>query len=125
MLVEQLREHYEVELLPQPNYQGPSCVRVNGIFTDDVALNDFNIVHVGTVSVQLAQLLPDLEGWKDILPAIDRLSTTTYNIEIWDGKKYIQCDKFYERHGKYFGESGLYRLTKKAENNHYQIVLYF
>ena len=125
MLVEQLMKHYEVELLPQPNYQGPSCVRVNGIFTDDVALNGFNIVHAGTVSVQLAQLLPDLEGWKDILPAIDRLSTTTYNIEIWNGRKYIQCDNFYEKNERYYGESGLYRLTKKAENNHYQIVLYF
>ena len=125
MLVEQLMEHYEVELLPQPKYQGPSCVRVNGIFTDDVALNDFNIVPAGTVSVQLAKLLPDLEGWKDILPAIDRLSTTTYNIEIWNGRKYMQCDNFYERNERYYGESGLYRLTKKAENNHYQIVLYF
>lgn len=125
MLIEQLMERYEVELLPQPNYQGPSCVRVNSIFTDDVTLNGFNIVHAGTVSVQLAQLLPDLEGWKDILPAIDRLSTTTYNIEIWNGRKYMQCDNFYERNGRYYGESGLYRLTRKAENNHYQIVLYF
>ena len=45
MLVEQLMEHYEVELLPQPNYQGPSCVRVNGIFTDDVSLNGFRIAY--------------------------------------------------------------------------------
>ena len=125
MLIEKLMEHYEVELLPQPNYQGPSCVRVNGIFTDDGALNGFNIVHAGTVSVQLAQLLPDLEGWKDILPAIDRLSTTTYNIEIWNGKKYMPCDNFYERNERYCGDSGLYRLIKKAENNPYQLVLYF
>ena len=125
MLVEQLMEHYEVELLPQPNYQGPSCVRVNGVFTDHVSLNGFNIVHAGTVSVKLAQLLPDLEGWKDILPAIDRLSTTSYGIEIWNGRQFTQDDTFYERHGKYFGESGMYRLTKKEENNPYQIVLYF
>lgn len=125
MLVEQFMKHYEVELLPQPNYQGPSCVRVNGVFTGDVALNGFNIVPAGTVSVQLAQLLPDLKGWKNILPVIDRLSTTTYNIEIWNGKKYMQCDNFYERNGRYCGDSGLYRLTKKAEDNHYQIVLYF
>ena len=124
-LIEHLQEHYDVETLPQRNYQGPSCVRVNGIFTDDVALNSFNIVHAGTVSVQLAQLFPDLEGWKDILPAIDRLSTTTYNIDIWNGRQFIQCDKFYERHGQYFGESGMYRLTKKEDNNPYRIVLYF
>lgn len=124
-LIEHLKEHCEVETLPQPNHQGPSCVKVNGISTDDVTLNGFNIVHAGTVSIQLAELLPDLEGWKDILPAIDRLSTTTYSIEIWNGKRYIQCNNFYERNGRYCGDSGLYRLTKQAENNPYQIVLYF
>ena len=124
-LIGHLREHYDVEILPQSSYQGPSCVKVNGIFTGDVTLNGFNIVHAGTVSVQLAELLPDLEGWKDILPAIDRLGTTTYSIEIWNGKRYIQCDNFYERNGRYCGDSGLYRLTKQAENNPYQIVLYF
>ncbi len=125
MLIEQLMERYEVELLPQPNYQGPSCVRINGIFTNEVSLNGFNIGHAGTVSVQLAQLLPDLEGWKDILPVIDRLSTTSYNIEFWNGRQFTQCDEFYERHGQYFGESGMYRLTKKEGNNPYRIVLYF
>ena len=124
-LIEHLKERWEVETLPQLNYQGPSCVKVHGVFPHDVTLNGFNIVHAGTVSVQLAELLPDLEGWKDILPAIDRLSTTTYNIEIWNGRKYIQCDNFYERNGRYCGDSGLYRLTKQAENNPYQIVLYF
>ena len=125
MLIEYLKGHFDVETLPQPNYQGPSCVKVNGIFTDDVSLNGFHLVHARNISVQLAQLLPDLEIWKDILPAMDQLSTTTYNIEIWNGRQFAQCDKFYERHGKYFGESGMYRLTKKAENNPYQIVLYF
>ena len=124
-LIEHLKEHYDVETLPQWNFQGPSCVRVNGTFTNDVSLNGFDIVHVGTVSVQLAELLPDLEGWKDILPAIDRLSTTTYNIEIWNGREYMQCDSFYERNERYCGDSGLYRLIKKAENNPYQLVLYF
>ena len=124
-VIKHLKEHYDVETLPQWNFQGPSSVRVNGTFTNDVSLNGFDIVHVGTVSVKLAQLLPDLEGWKNILPAIDRLSTTTYNIEIWNGRKYIQYDNFYERNGRYCGDSGLYRLTKQAENNPYQIVLYF
>ena len=100
-------------------------MRVNGTFTNDVSLNGFDIVHVGTVSVQLAELVPDLEGWKDLLPAIDRLSTTTYNIEIWNGRQFTQCDNFYERHGRYFGESGMYRLTKKEGNNPYRMVLYF
>ena len=123
-LIDQLKENYDVETLPQWNYQGPSCVRLKGPFADNVALNGFNIVNAGNVSIKLAKLLPDLEEWKDILPVIDRLSTTTYNIERWNGTQYVQCDTFYERDGRYYGESGLYRLTKKAENNPYQIVLY-
>ena len=124
-LIEHLQEHYNVETFPQQNYGGPSCVKLNGNLTGDVSFNGFNIVHAGTVSVQLAKLLPDLERWKDILPVIDRLSTTTYNIEIWNGRQFTQCDKFYERLGQYFGESGMYRLTKEEKNNPYQIVLYF
>ena len=124
-LIEHLKEHCEAETLPQPNHQGPSCVKVDSIFPDDGTLSGFNIGQAGTVSVQLAKLLPDLEDWKDILPAIDRLSTTTYNIEIWNGREFTRCDKFYERHGKYFGESGMYRLRKKEEYNPYRIVLYF
>ena len=125
-LLKHLQEHFNVEKLPQWNYQGPSCVSINGTITDDVSLNGFDIVYAGTVSVRLADLLPDLEGWKALLPAIDRLSTTTYSIEIWDGRKYIQCNDFYEKNnGRYVGASGLYRLAKKEENNPYQMVLYF
>ena len=124
-LIEYLKKHWEVETLPQSSYQGPSCVKVHGVFSDNISLNGLHIEYTGVISIRLAQLLPDLEEWKDILPVIDRLSTTSYNIEFWNGKGFTQSDKFYERHGKYFGESGMYRLTKKVENNPYRIVLYF
>ena len=124
-LIKYLTEHCEVETLPQLNYQGPSCAKADYIFPDDVSLNSLYIARAGTASIHLAQLLPDLEGWKDLLPVIDRLSTTSYNIELWNGRQFAQCDRFYERHGKYFGESGMYRLTKKEDNNPYRIVLYF
>ena len=124
-LIEHLKEHWEVETFSQLRHQGPSCVKVQGVFPDNVSPNGFHIEYTEVVSIRLAQLLPDLEGLKDLLPAIDRFSTTTYNIEIWNGRKYMQCDNFYERNGRYFGESGLYRLTKREENNPYQIVLYF
>ena len=124
-LIEYLKEHWEVETLPQSSYQAPSCVKVHGVFPDNISFNGLHIEYTGVVSIRLAQLLPDLEEWKDLLPVIDRLSTTSYNIEIWNGRQFIQCDKFYERHGKYFGESGMYCLRKKEENNPYRIVLYF
>ena len=79
---------------------------------------------MGVVSVQLARLLPDLEGWKTILTAIDRINTTHYNIEIWNGNRFSSCDTFYERDGQYFGESGMYRLTRGKDTNTYQVVLY-
>ena len=124
-LIRELREQRGVENSPQPNYQGPSCVKLHGVFPDDISLNGLRINHTEVVSIRLAQLLPDLEGWKDILPVIDRLSTTSYNIESWNGRQFTRYDEFYERHGKYFGESGMYRLTKKEENNPYRIVIYF
>ena len=124
-LIEQLREHWKVEDFPQPGYQGPSCVKVHGAFIEDVSVSGFHIERAGAAAVQLAKLLPDLEGWKNVLPVIDQISTTRYNIEIWNGRRFTQCDKFYEKHGKYFGESGMYRLTKKEDNNPYRIVLYF
>ena len=124
-LLNQLKEKSQLENIPQPDYQGPSCVKVQGVFPEEFSVNGSRIVFAGAASVWLAQLLPDLAGWKNVLPVIDRLTTTTYNIEIWDGTQFIQDDLFYERHGRYFGESGMYRLTKKEENNLYRIVLYF
>ena len=124
-LLNQLKEKSQLENIPQPDYQGPSCVKVRGVFPEEFSVNGSRIVFAGAASVWLAQLLPDLAGWKNVLPVIDRLTTTTYNIEIWDGTQFIQDDLFYERHGRYFGESGMYRLTKKEENNLYRIVLYF
>ena len=123
-LIEQLKEHREVENFPQPGYQGPSCVKVCSVFREEASVNSFRLERVGVASVQLAQLLPDLEGWKNVLPVIDRISTTRYNIEIWNGTQFARCDTFYERDGQYFGESGMYRLTRGDDANAYQIVLY-
>lgn len=69
--------------------------------------------------------MPDLEGWKAILTSIDRINTINYNIEIWNGNRFSSYDTFYERDGRYFGESGMYRLTRGEDRNTYQIVLYF
>jgi len=97
-LLKQLREHWELQHIPQPGYQGPTCIKVHcEPLDEDVAghLED-NIVleRVGVVSVRLAELLPDLEGWKDTLSPIDRLNTANYEIEKWDGKQYAPCNSF-------------------------------
>ncbi len=123
-LIEQLNKHWEVENIPQLGYQGPSCVKVHGVFPDS-SIDGFLLEHAGVASVQLARLLPNLAGWKDTLTTIDRISTANYNIEIWNGSHFTSCNTFYERNGQYVGESGMYRLTRGEEANAYRLVLYF
>lgn len=111
---------------PQLDNQGPSRIEVTyepsteGVLqlTSGVAL------HVtGTASTRLAELLPDVEGWKDTLTSIEKLNTTNCSVERWDGSQYAQCLDFYQRGDEYVGEPGLYRLTREA--NSYRMVLYF
>ena len=123
-LIKQLEAHWEVENITQPSYQGPSCVKVHGVSSTDASDNGSRLEHVGVASVHLARLLPNLEGWKDTLTIIDRISTANYNIEIWNGSRFTSCDTFYERGGQYVGKSGMYRLTRGEDENAYQIVLY-
>ena len=124
-LIEQLSAHWEIENTPQTSYQGPSRIKVQSNLSTNFLVDELQVESVGVASVQLARLLPDLEGWKTILTAIDRINTTHYNIEIWDGSRFSPCDTFYERNGQYFGESGMYRLRRGTDANTYQIVLYF
>ena len=74
-LIKQLEAHWEVKSVPQPGYQGPSRVKVHGVFPD-ASIDGFRLEHSGIASVRLARLLPNLEGWKDTLTTIDRFSTT-------------------------------------------------
>lgn len=123
-LIKQLKEYWEVESIPQPGYQGPSCVKVHGTFPD-ASIDGLSLEYSEVASVQLARLLPNLEGWKDTLTSIDRISTANYNVEIWNGSRFTLCDTFYKKNGQYFGESGMYRLTRGETSDTYQIVLYF
>ena len=116
-LIKQFDARWNLENIPQPGNQGPSRVKVHINPSVDSFVNELQVEFVGVASVQLASLLPDLEGWKAILTAIDRISTTRYNIEIWNGSRFSTCDAFYER-------SGMYRLTRRNDTNAYQIVLY-
>lgn len=124
-LVEQFNERWQVESIPQPDYQGPSRVKVHRVLSMDTSDNGFCLARAGVASVLLAQSLPNLEGWTDTLTTIDRISTAHYNIEIWNGSRFVPCDTFYERTGQYVGESGMYCLTRNEKANPYRLVLYF
>ena len=124
-LIKQLSVHSTLESIPQPSYQGPSCIKVHSNPSTNLLVDELQVECVGVASVQLASLLPDLESWKTTLTVVDRISTAHDSIEIWDGSRFSPCDTFYERDGQYFGESGMYRLTRGEDRNAYQIVLYF
>ena len=123
-LITELGEQYSVKNLPQSGYQGPSCVKVHSRLSGEISINGFHVTCTGPTAVQLAQLLPDLEGWKNVLPAI-KIALFRYNIERWNGTQFMQCSTFRESGGRYIGKSGMYRLTRKEETNPYQLVLYF
>ena len=123
-LITELGEQYSVKNLPQSGYQGPSCVKVHSRLSGELSINGFQVTCTGPAAVQLAQLLPDLEGWKNVLPAI-KIALFRYNIEMWNGTQFMQCNTFRESGGRYVGKSGMYRLTRKEETNPYQLVLYF
>ena len=123
-LIMELGEQYSVKNLPQSGYQGPSCVKVHSRLSGEISINGFQVTCTGPAAVQLAQLLPDLEGWKNVLPAI-KIALFRYSIERWNGTQFMQCNTFRESSGRYVGKSGMYRLTRKEETSPYQLVLYF
>jgi hypothetical protein len=126
MLLARLRELGAATRTPQPNSQGPARIEVacESLNEGEIELVAGLALHVTSpVAVQLAALLPNLDGWKETLACIERLNTTTCVIERWDGQQYASCHDFYQRDDSYFGASGLYRLTREATS--YRMVLYF
>jgi hypothetical protein len=99
-------------------------VKAHGEPPADSLADGLHLEPVGVASVQLAMLLPDLAGWKETLASFDRISTARDKIEIWNGERFVPCQTFYEREGQYFGESGMYRLTRGEGAKAYRNVLY-
>lgn len=125
-LIKILEGSWTLTECPQPDFQGPSQIELTGepVTQEVLEMPSAIVVHVaGTASSRLAELLPDLEGWKDTLTSIDMLNTTNCSVERWEGRQYVTCPDFYQRGDDYFGASGLYRLTREA--NAYRMVLYF
>jgi hypothetical protein len=127
-LLEELSTFAVIES-PQPDTNGPSRIKVG---CDATTLcesirpkKDFRFLDAGVASLKLAEALPHLKGWISSLPHIDRLNTANYEVKKWDGEKYVTCTSLYERNGYYYGDSGLYHLTKECDASKYSLDLYF
>ena len=113
----------EPNSIPQPHYQGPLRVETTlGDWQDDVPyLND-----AGTIAIKLIELLPRLNGWKDTLQEVSKLNTTQFDIERWEGNQFQPCDTLYEMNGRYYGQSGMYRLSRqRSGQGEYKPTLFF
>ena len=107
---------------PQPGHQGPPRVELAA------APESAAIADAGAASTRLAQLLPDLAGWQDSLDAMPQLNVASYGMEQWQAGAFQPCDTVYERDGRYYGESGMYRLSRPAPGggrHPYTVTLFF
>jgi hypothetical protein len=127
-LIDETTKHWNIEKSAQPYYQAPACLRAAcGELPEnkEFQLNSSQSIFVtGNASSKLAYALPTLEGWMDTLASVDRLSTTQYSIEVWNGEEYVPCYDCIEKNNQYVGQSGMYRLTRAEGSNSYSMNLY-
>lgn len=114
---------------PQPEANGPPHIEIRSDITtlrQSIGKKKlFYLQDAGVASLKLAEVLPHLKDWISSLPCLDRLNTSNFEIKRWDGEKYLTCAILYERNGYYYGDSGLYRLTKECDTSKYSLDLYF
>ena len=103
----------------QPDYQGPPRVE---IVPDG---SHARISTVGQTATKLAELLPAINEWMDSLQQMPKLLTTQFDLQIWDGRQFEPCNTFYERDGRYYGTSGMYRLSRSENKFSYETTLFF
>ncbi len=67
---------------------------------------------VGVAAIRLAEVLPALEQYPDILSSLSPPDSAFNTYRIWDGQQYVDPPEPVYRHGnRYVGRAGLYRVT--------------
>ena len=92
---------------------------------DSDRLSELGLVDAGTPAARLAELLPDLNEWRDSLQSLPGLSTLPYVIEKWQDGDFVPCDTVRERNGIYQAEAGMYRLTRDGDSSGRALTLFF
>jgi hypothetical protein len=76
------------------------------------------------LSVTLADLVPDLEGWERGLEPVVGL-TNPQRAERWENNQYVEVQDFYYRGGHYHGPTGLYRVTRGDGRRQGRLTFFF
>ena len=103
----------------QPNHQGPprfSSPKWGSRNMEHEAVN---------TAAKLAELLPTLAEWEESLADGPNLVTAQFTIERWDGQRFRPNETLYQRLGRIYGESGMYRFKGSGDSLTYERVLYF
>ena len=122
----QIGSSWSLEKSLQSYYPGPPRVVLDARDREFAGGSvESGVVEAGITSIRLADLLPNLNGWKDTLQSISHLDTVSYNVERWQEGTFQSCDTIYNRDGVYYGEKGMYRLSRKADTSGRTVTMYF
>ena len=125
-LLRNVGELWSLNETRQIHYPGPPRIDFDsGVPQGADAVAILGVSDAGATSTQLADLLPNLNEWKDSLQSLSNLSTGAYDIEKWYGGDFQTCDAVYDRGGIYHGESGMYRLSRNGTRSGRSLTMFF
>ena len=125
-LLRKVGELWPLTQVLQPHYSGPLRIDSGSDIPQDANdVTTLGVIDVGVTAIRLADLLPALSQWKDMLQPVSNLSTGSYHIEKWHGGEFQTCDTVYDRNGFYYGESGMYRLHRDGDSSGWTLTLFF
>ncbi len=126
-LIRVFEERWSLNEKRQTHYPGPPRIALGSSLPRDTNGGaDLGVVEAGSTSIQLAHLLPDLNGWKDSLHSIPKLPIAAYDVKRWQRQGGFQaCDTLYEQNGIWHGELGMYRLGRDGDGSSRTMTLFF
>lgn len=112
---------------PQEYYAGPPRIEPADAVSRDAAIAErLGIADAGIASERLADVLPNVDGWKDSLKAVEGIVPASYDVvERWEGGEFRPCDTLSLRDGRYRGESGMYRFIRANDATGRTPTLFF
>lgn len=118
-LLNKLREICYVDEIPQYQHQASPCVEVT---PNGQALR--LPADSGMASIRVADVLPNLNDMKSAMHSVPNPDIAQFDVEMWDGNEFVPCNTIYEESGRYYGESGMYRLSRSRRDG-YTMTLFF
>jgi len=107
----------------QPDGRAPVAVHVQlasenslGPLMEGVG-SHYSLIHAEYAAHTLAEILPDLDGWRDHLTPVGGFLLPFFEVEQFVNGTFIRCD--------FQGESGMYRLRHRDSNDQVSQTLFY